>query len=214
MAEFATHQLNGDVIYTYKCPEQEYESLKRFNSLIDWSNVKHRGGYKESGRSFIPEANSLHLVPQLSELHAWVSQCINDTRSKLSWREETIPELAISQSWLNRSDTGEKHHKHIHPLSILSGILYLTEPAETEFISPSIYALPSIIAPDKSTQFTSNTTTFKAKAKMLVVFPSTLKHGVGPNLEAFSRYTFSVNTWIKGSHGRSKELAFIPGKLD
>ena len=214
MTKPTTHHLNGDVIYCYDCPEKEYMSLKNFNNTIDWSKVKYRGQDKESGRSFIPEANSLHLIPQLSELHAWVSQCINDTRSKLSWREETIPELAISQSWLNRSDTGEKHHKHIHPLSILSGILYLTEPAETEFISPSIYALPPIIAPDKSTQFTSNTTIFKARMKTLIVFPSTLKHGVGPNLEAFSRYTFSVNTWIKGSHGCSKELAFIPEKLD
>ena len=214
MTKSTTHHLNGDVIYCYDCPEKEYMNLKNFNNTIDWSKVKYRGQDKESGRSFIPEANSLHLIPQLSELHAWVSQCINDTRSKLSWREETIPELAISQSWLNRSDTGEKHHKHIHPLSILSGILYLTEPAETEFISPSIYALPPIIAPDKSTQFTSNTTIFKARMKTLIVFPSTLKHGVGPNLEAFSRYTFSVNTWIKGSHGCSKELAFIPEKLD
>ena len=189
-------------------------SLKDFNNTIDWLNVKHRGQDKDCGRSFIPKEKSLHRIEQLSELHRWVSKCINETRSNLSWRQETVPELAISQSWLNRSDTGEKHHKHSHPLSILSGILYLTEPAETEFISPSIYSLPSIIAPDKITQFTSNTTTFKAKIKTLVVFPSTLKHGVGPNLEAFSRYTFSVNTWIKGSHGCSEELAFIPERLD
>ena len=210
----ATHHLDGDVIFTYECPEKEYESLKSFNNTIEWSNVKHRGQQKESGRSFIPEAKSLHYVEQLSELHYWVTQCINQTRSKLSWRKETVPELAISQSWLNRSDTGEKHHKHIHPLSILSAILYLTEPAETEFIVPSIYALPTIIAPDKMSQYVSNVTTFKAKEKTLVVFPSTLKHGVGPNLEAFTRYTFSVNSWIKGGHGCSTELAFIPEKLD
>ena len=92
--------------------------------------------------------------------------------------------------------------------------MYITEPAETEFIVPSIYSLPTIIAPDKKSQFKSNTTTFKARAKTLVIFPSSLKHGVGPNLEPFSRYTFSVNTWIKGEHGISDELAFIPEQLD
>ena len=209
-----THRLNGDNIFTYECPEREYKSLKDFNKTIDWASVKHRGQQTQSGRSYIPESQSLHHIEQLSELHLWATKCINDTRARLSWREETIPELAISQSWLNRSDTGEKHHKHIHPLSILSAILYMTEPAETEFIAPSIYALPQIIAPDKKSQFASNSTTFKAKEKTLVIFPSSLKHGVGPNLEAFSRYTFSVNTWIKGSHGLSSELAFIPEQLD
>ena len=213
MAGPATHHLNGDIIYSYECPEKEYISLKNFNHTIDWSNVKYRGQDKASGRSFIPKEKSLHHVEQLSGLHQWINQCINETRSNLSWRKETVPELAISQSWLNRSDTGEKHHKHIHPLSILSAILYLTEPAETEFIVPSIYALPTIIAPDKGSQFASIITTLKAKEKTLVVFPSALKHGVSPNLEAFSRYTFSVNSWIKGSHGCSTELAFIPEKL-
>ena len=214
MVEPTTQNLNGDILFTYECPETEYSSLKAYNKTIDWATVKHRGQQSKSGRSFIPDSQSLHHSEQLSGLHRWVTACINDTRSRQNWRAETVPELAISQSWINRSDTGEQHHKHIHPLSILSAILYMTEPAETEFIAPSIYALPSIIAPDKASQFTSNTTTFKAKERTMVVFPSSLKHGVGANLEAFSRYTFSVNTWIKGSHGRSKELAFIPEKLD
>lgn len=213
-ADPATYSLTGDSLFTYNCPNKIYTSLKAYNKTVDWSIVKHRGHQQNSGRSFTPETNSLQHIGELTELHQWVINCINDARSSLHWRTETIPELAITQSWLNRSDTGEKHHKHIHPLSILSAILYMTEPAETEFITPSIYALPTIIAPDKQSQFVSNTTHFKAKEGILVVFPSSLKHGVGANLEAFSRYTFSANTWIKGSQGISSELAFIPGQLD
>lgn len=206
--------LNGDNLFLYQCPDQEFESLKTYVKGIDWSEIKRRGNQPNAGRSYIPEAKTLHNETHLIELHRWVQSCINDAKRKIGWRKETIPELAITQSWLNRSDTGEEHHRHIHQLSILSGIMYITEPAETEFIVPSIYSLPTIIAPDKKSQFKSNTTTFKARAKTLVIFPSSLKHGVGPNLEPFSRYTLSVNTWIKGEHGVSDELAFIPEQLD
>ncbi len=214
MSSGSTHFLNGDALFTYECPEAEYKSLKLYNKNIDWSTVKHRGEQPKSGRSFIPKSQSLQHIEELYTLHEWITKSINETRQQLNWRKETIPELTISQSWLNRSDTGEKHHQHIHPLSILSAILYMTEPAETQFIAKSIYSLPTIIAPDKQSQFLSNITHFCAKERMLVVFPSSLKHGVGANMEPFARYTFSANTWIKGAQGISSELAFIPERLN
>ncbi len=202
-----------DVLYTYQCPESEYQSLKHFVKTVDWSVVRRRGDQHNAGRSYIPQSGSLHNLETLEDVHCWVAACCNDAKKQVGWRLETVPDLAISQSWLNRSDTGEKHHRHRHPLSILSAIMYLSEPAETEFIAPSIYALPFILAPDGKTQSISNVTFFKAKERTLVVFPSSLKHGVAPNLEVGSRYTFSANTWIKGAHGISHELAFIPESL-
>ena len=206
--------LIADKLFLYTCPEPEFASLKAFTKSVDWTEVRHRSDRSNAGRSYIPKSKSLQHEKSLVGLHDWVRSCMNDAKTKIGWRDQTIPELALTQSWLNRSDIGEEHHRHMHQLSILSGIIYITEPAETEFTAPSIYSLPSIIAPDKKTQFKSNTTKFKAKKKMLVIFPSSLKHGVGPNLEPFARYTFSVNTWIKGDHGVSEELAFIPEQLD
>lgn len=206
--------LIADKLFLYTCPEPEFESLRAYTNSVNWSEVRHRSNQSKAGRSYIPKSKKLQHEECLNGLHDWVRSCMNDAKTKIGWRDQTIPELAITQSWLNRSDTGEEHHKHVHQLSILSGILYITEPAETEFITPSIYSLPSIIAPDKKTQFKSNTTILKAEEKALVIFPSSLKHGVGPNLEPFARYTFSVNTWIKGDHGVREELAFIPEQLD
>ncbi len=202
-----------DVLYTYKCPEQEYHSLKSFMKTVDWSGVRRRGDKQNAGRSYIPQEGSLHNIKQLDNVHRWVTECCNDAKRQVGWRLETVPDLAISQSWLNRSDTGEKHHRHGHPLSILSAIMYLSEPAETEFITPSIYSLPFIIAADGKSRSMTKITSFTAKERTLVVFPSSLMHEVSPNLEVGSRYTFSANTWIKGDHGINHELAFIPEVL-
>ena len=205
--------LSHDVLYTYQCPEKEYQSLKSFMKTVDWSSVRRRGDQQNAGRSFIPQGGSLQNINQLDDFHRWVTECCNDARHQIGWRLETVPDLAISQSWLNRSDTGEKHHRHAHPLSILSAIMYLSEPAETEFITPSIYSLPFIIAADGKTRSMVKITSFTAKERTLVVFPSSLMHEVSPNLEVASRYTFSANTWIKGARGVTHELAFIPNTL-
>ena len=103
--------LHGDSLFLYQCPDQEFESLKTYIKDIDWSEIKRRGSQPNAGRSYIPEAKTLHNETHLIELHQWVQSCISDAKGKIGWRKETIPELTITQSWLNRSDTGEERQR-------------------------------------------------------------------------------------------------------
>ena len=196
-------------LFLFNCPEIYFSAAAQYAQSVPWDQVSKRGNGSNAGRSYIHPSASLQGVDELGPLHQWIEERIEETRVAIGWRDETVRGLRISQSWLNRSDIGEMHHRHHHPLSILSAILYITEPATTTFFVPSIYALPRVLAPDKKSGQMEVQYDFVAGAAQLVVFPSTLKHGVGPNLEPRARITLSVNTWFTGSVGRVEELAYI-----
>lgn len=204
------HSFLQQELYTFECPSLLFAPVLEYAYEVAWDKVGKRGEGHQSGRSYIHPSSTLHLVDTLAPLHEWMEERINQVRIDIGWRDETVRELTISQSWLNRSDIGEMHHRHHHPLSVLSAILYLTEPATTTFFAPSIYALPRVLAPDKTSGQKEVRFDFAGKAKQLIVFPSTLKHAVEPNQEPYARMTLSANTWFKGPIGRIEELAYIP----
>jgi hypothetical protein len=214
MIKIQTHAVLNQSLFSFQCPTQPLNTLQRFANDLPWESVPQRGESQKAGRSYIHPQTTLEAVEKLNELHSWIRSCLNLVRKHVGWRNDTIRELAITQSWLNRSDIGEEHHRHYHPLSILSGILYLTEPSTTKFFLPSIYSLPRIIAPDKETGSKEIEMEFHGQIGQLIVFPSTLKHAVGANLEPHARLTLSVNSWIKGAAGRAEELAYLPETLD
>lgn len=205
-----THTALNQSLFSFQCPSEPLAAIQMVAGDLPWETVPHRGDNKRAGRSYIHPHASLQAVPELHELHDWMTSCLNQVREAVGWRSDTVRGLAISQSWLNRSDTGEEHHRHHHPLSILSGIMYLTEPSSTRFFLPSIYALPGILAPDKESRQKEIEMEFEGVIGQFVVFPSTLKHAVGANLEPHARLTMSVNSWFAGPIGRIQELAYIP----
>ncbi len=204
------HSVLHQHLYSFDCPTEELARVREYAINLPWDEVGKRGEGAQSGRSYIHPTSTLHTIEELLPLHNWIESQINAVRVDVGWRKETVRGLRISQSWLNRSDTGELHHRHHHPLSVLSAILYITEPTLTSFYVPSIYALPRVLAPDKKSGQQEVELEFKGYAGQLVVFPSTLKHSVGPNLEPFARFTLSANTWFHGPIGRIEELAYIP----
>jgi hypothetical protein len=204
------HTVLEQTLHSFQCPPEALAALQRFNAELPWESVPRRGESNKAGRSYIHPSGSLQSVPELDSLHRWMEECLNEVRLAAGWRVDTVRGLAISQSWLNRSDIGELHHRHHHPLSLLSGILYLTEPSSTRFMAPSIWSLPRVLAPDKTTGNAEITSEFKGQIGQFIVFPSTLKHEVAPNLEPHARITLSVNSWFQGAIGRVEELAYVP----
>lgn len=198
-------------LYSYTCPGELLAAIQKYAQNVPWEEVKRRGEKtKLCGRSYIHPSGSLQGVQELDGLHKWIEECFNSSRAEIGWRKETVRNIKISQTWLNRSDIGEHHHRHHHPLSLLSGILYITEHCSTRFMLPSIYALPRVLAPDKASGEMEIVHEFYGKKGQLVIFPSTLKHEVAPNLEAYARITLSINSWFSGSIGSIQELAYIP----
>jgi len=98
-------------------------------------------------------------------------------------------------------------------LSILSGIVYLSELSITRFIAPSIWTLPRVLTFDKTTRKLDITCECCERIEKFAVVTSSLKHAVGPNLEPHSRTTLSVISWFRVAVGRRKELAYRPASI-
>ena len=212
MPKYNLKKVLNQNIFSFQCPDHLIKKIDAYYKLINWDKVAKRNNKKskfENGRSYIPEGNSLTKIEELDSLHTWFKIAANSVRESVGWDKEFIKKIKISQSWLNYSKKGEVHHLHSHGLSLLSGILYLTEPSSTQFFIPSIYSLPSCIASKSDSEILIKEH-YEGKKGELIIFPSKLDHWVGPNMSMNKRITLSFNTWFEGEAGIAKNLCYIP----
>jgi uncharacterized protein (TIGR02466 family) len=118
-----------------------------------------------------------------------------------------ICEIYITESWINKSSHGDSHHVHIHPNSILSGVMYLKsdlELFETVFTNP----FSPILDFDYKIQneFNSKEIVLISNVGECIIFPSNLEHHCSKYSGSY-RYTLSWNTFVKGKISSRDTLA-------
>lgn len=116
--------------------------------------------------------------------------------------------LCITQSWLNYTETNQYHHKHAHPNSVISGVLYFDSDKENDrimFSHPIVYKqiLPDI---DKYNVWNSDTWWFTVETGMLLMFPSSTTHQVQIKKGNNTRISLAFNTFYEGTIGINDQL--------
>jgi len=115
--------------------------------------------------------------------------------------------LYVTQSWANYSKTGAYHHKHHHPNSIVSGVLYVNAISELDRIYFYNNKEPMLKAPVKDwNAWNSQSWWLPVATNNIVLFPSTLEHMVENVVNADERVSISFNTFVIGILGDNKEL--------
>ena len=107
--------------------------------------------------------------------------------------------IIITESWLNRTDFGEFHHRHCHPNSILSGVLYLQiegNSGQIQFIN-SQYDIIEYSTSDHNI-FNGKEYEVTPQKGELLLFPSGVEHAVKKYTGTIPRISLSFNTFIKG----------------
>ena len=118
-------------------------------------------------------------------------------------------ELYITQSWLNYTEADQYHHKHNHPNSIVSGVLYFDSDIKndkilfTNFDSPQI---KPIIDNTKFNLWNSETWFFPVETGKLIMFPSSTTHQVENKKGKNTRISLAFNTFYKGTIGSNPYL--------
>ena len=114
--------------------------------------------------------------------------------------------LNITQSWINYSEPGQYHHKHSHPNSLISGVLYLSSSNEDKiyFYRGGYQQLK--IPPLDWNMYNSESWWFEANSGKLVLFPSSLEHMVPQVAPPGPRISLSFNTFPRGVLGAQTEL--------
>ena len=69
----------------------------------------------------------------MSGLKDFVQSCVDNYLTTVYAPRNDV-KLRITQSWINYSNTDEWHHKHAHPNSFVSGVLYMKALRENDKI--------------------------------------------------------------------------------
>ena len=104
--------------------------------------------------------------------------------------------LVITQCWPNKNPPGAKHHEHMHPNSMLSGVFYFKIGDKL----PPIQFAKSIqgamkLDPVKYNVHNAESFLLPCVPGELILFPSNLKHSVPTNVSEETRYSMSFNTF-------------------
>jgi uncharacterized protein (TIGR02466 family) len=112
--------------------------------------------------------------------------------------------VGICSSWANRIPSGNIINRHTHANSYISGTFYLTGGSPIEFFNTGLNDTVFNFAPEK--RFDANNVRtfgsvyFDVEPGQLLLFPSSLAHGVQENKGA-DRYSVAFNTLPVGLFG-------------
>lgn len=164
-------------------------------------------------RENIGNLTSLHRnvlgEPELHEIFTHLNMLVQDYAEVIFDPANDI-DVYITQSWINVTYPGKYHHRHNHPNSIISGVLYLNAVKHKDRIHfyKDDYSQISIKS-KKHNDWNSSTWWADVGVGDILLFPSSLTHDVGmveSNTARESRISLSFNTFIKGSIGAAEEM--------
>ena len=118
--------------------------------------------------------------------------------------------LIITQCWANRNPKGSKHHEHVHPNSIISGVMYFQI---NEKLPPIQFSKANQdgmkLDPIKYNHINSESFMLPCKPGELILFPSSLKHSVPINQGDEDRISISFNTFSIDALGSEQSLTHL-----
>lgn len=141
--------------------------------------------------------------PRMKDLRAMIDDNIDLYIKRIIAPRDPI-RIHITQSWFNLLRLGMHHHQHTHANSILSGVVYFkTQPGDTinfyRHDHRHMFMIPSIAG----NEFNSDVVQVGVEENEIVLFPSSLTHGVDPVAidRERGRMSLSFNTFISGNVG-------------
>jgi len=144
---------------------------------------------------------------EFKNIKKFLDQCCKDYLKRIICPKNNI-ELCITQSWLNYTEENQHHHKHEHPNSIISGVLYFDCDKELDrikFTNAKEYKQIKIEV-DEFNIWNSDTWWFPLETGQLIMFPSSTTHQVDTKKGNNTRVSLAFNTFYKGTLGSNGGL--------
>ena len=160
------------------------DELKHINTL-EWLEQKANGNFKSKDTYLLKHE-------QFKNIKNFIYEAINKFTKNISQSDQR---LVVTQSWMNKNPKGSKHHEHVHPNSIISGVFYFKQDPKLPPISFSKSIQSAIkLDPKKYNNLNSETFLLPCTDGELILFPSNLKHSVPVNMSEEPRISMSFNT--------------------
>mgnify|MGYP003127837147 FL=1 len=180
----------------------ENDLSKEINYVDNLSYTEQKQNYNfKSTNSYLLE------LEELKNLKNFFYESLNKFTKNISQSDQR---LVITQCWANKNPPGSRHHEHVHPNSILSGVFYLRQ----DKTLPPIQFAKSVQAamkldPKKYNNLNSESFILPCTAGELLLFPSDLKHSVPINTGTQSRLSISFNTFSIDALGSENSLTHL-----
>jgi uncharacterized protein (TIGR02466 family) len=173
---------------------------------IDFINKTKFDTYKNEGNT---TSKNTYILNDLifKKLKQEINLTIKDYFNKIIVTKNNITPY-ITQSWLNYTETNQHHHKHEHPNSFLSGVLYINAVKEYDkifFYKKDNYRMINPVV-EQWNVYNSNLWWFPVETGQLILFPSSLTHSVETKKGNNTRISLAFNTFVKGAIGNNMEL--------
>jgi uncharacterized protein (TIGR02466 family) len=148
----------------------------------------------------VSENKNILDLPELNNLKKWIEDKINFYFFNFL-KVSNLNKIYLTQSWSNITKKGQSHPKHVHPNSIISGVLHFNDgDSPINFYSPQEH-YPLSFNFKEYNLFNSVKWDWPTKKYGLLIFPSKVRHGVETQKIERDRVSVSFNTWIKGVVG-------------
>ena len=171
-----------------------------FIRTLEWLALTANGNFK-SKDSYVLKHE------KLKDIKNFLMESINKYCEKIL---NTKQRLVITQSWFNKNPTGSKHHEHVHPNSIVSGVMYFQIAQTLPPIQFSKSNQDGVkLDPIKYNVLNSDTFLLPCKPGELILFPSNLRHSVPINTGMPDRISLSFNTFCIDALGSEDSLTHL-----
>ena len=179
------------------------------NSIDKELNYIENLPYKEqvANANFKSKDSYLTKHEQLKDIKIFFKECIDDYCNTIYNSDQR---LVITQLWANKNPTGAKHHEHVHPNSIVSGVFYLRQDKTLppiQFSKSNQHGLK--LDPRKYNIHNAETFMLPCTAGELLLFPSDLRHSVPINVGKENRISLSFNTFSIDTLGSKDSLTHL-----
>ena len=184
-------------IYKY---EDSIEKELKYIEGVEWKQQVANANFKTKD-------SYLTKHEQLKYLTSFFKECIDDYCNTIINSEQR---LVITQLWGNRNPKGSKHHEHVHPNSIISGVFYLRQDPKLPPIQFSKSNQDSMkLDPRKYNSYNAETFLLPCTSGELILFPSNLRHSVPTNMGEDERISLSFNTFSIDALGSEENLTHL-----
>lgn len=143
-------------------------------------------------------------APEMSVLREEIQSFVQSWFDKVACNSKVQP--YITQSWLNYTMKGQRHHIHTHPNSYLSGVLYIAGDEDDRINFDKGFHEAIRIVPEQENQYNSDVTWFKVPRGKLILFPSHVRHMVDTKKTDNIRISMAFNTFLRGHIGKNSSL--------
>lgn len=164
-------------------------------SDVDTSNIKWAKNYQ----NWISPSQNILGEPEYEKLAERIFEGLAEYFYGIMQASPDV-HLIITESWFNKTEKGQTHHRHWHPNSILSGVVYLDSVGDTgkiKFIT-SQYDTIEYNTLD-SNLYNSRSWSVTPESGTMLIFPSNVEHLVDEYQGDTPRISLAFNTFVKGN---------------